>query len=167
MREYTKKPKNQSRTLDSNRKASKQAPIAVILQRYKEQCPESIRNQYINSKEAYITQLKVIQKVLIDGIEVNKSTGMPSWTQDGIDYHINLSTDTRHITKSEARRPKIHYFFQGSGTDITDKQPTKEERGKKVKVKGHSKIKTSTVFSKLPFSVQTFIKSNWMKILGD
>ncbi len=35
MREYSKKPENQSRTLDSNPRASKQAPIEIILQRYK------------------------------------------------------------------------------------------------------------------------------------
>lgn len=36
MREYIKKPENQSRTLDSNPKASRQAPAEIILQRYKE-----------------------------------------------------------------------------------------------------------------------------------
>lgn len=36
MREYTKKPENQSRTLESDPKASRQAPIDMILQRYKE-----------------------------------------------------------------------------------------------------------------------------------
>ncbi|MDD3139895.1 MAG: DUF4157 domain-containing protein [Lachnospiraceae bacterium] len=35
MRVYTKKPENQSRTLDSNPRASRQAPIADILQAYK------------------------------------------------------------------------------------------------------------------------------------
>lgn len=35
MREYTKKPENQSRTLDSNPRASRQAPISEILQAYK------------------------------------------------------------------------------------------------------------------------------------
>jgi hypothetical protein len=36
MREYTKKPESQSRILDSNPKASRQAPIELIFQRYKE-----------------------------------------------------------------------------------------------------------------------------------
>lgn len=35
MREYTKKPENQSHTLDSNHRASRQAPISEILQAYK------------------------------------------------------------------------------------------------------------------------------------
>ena len=35
MREYTKKSENQSRTLDSNPKASRQAPLSEILQAYK------------------------------------------------------------------------------------------------------------------------------------
>ncbi len=39
MREYSKKPENQSRTLESNPQASKQAPIDVILQRHKESIP--------------------------------------------------------------------------------------------------------------------------------
>jgi hypothetical protein len=34
MREYTKKPENQSRTLDSNPRASRQLPIEVVLQKY-------------------------------------------------------------------------------------------------------------------------------------
>lgn len=36
MKEYAPKPENQSRTLDSNPRASEQAPMHVILQRYKE-----------------------------------------------------------------------------------------------------------------------------------
>lgn len=52
MREYSKKPENQSRALDSNPRASKQAPIADILQAYKNgtlgrqlvQC-ESVENE--------------------------------------------------------------------------------------------------------------------------
>ena len=47
MREYAKKPESQSRTLDSNSKASKQAPIGVILQRYKERNIQ----QYIEDEE--------------------------------------------------------------------------------------------------------------------
>ena len=47
MREYTKKPENQSRTLDNNPKASKQAPIDVILQRYKERNIQ----QYVKDEE--------------------------------------------------------------------------------------------------------------------
>lgn len=37
MREYVKKPKSQSRTLDSKPKTSGQVPIDVILQQYREQ----------------------------------------------------------------------------------------------------------------------------------
>lgn len=47
MREYTKKPESQSRTLDSNPKASRQAPIDVILQRYKERNIQ----QYVEDEE--------------------------------------------------------------------------------------------------------------------
>lgn len=47
MRKYTKKTENQSRTLDSNPKTSRQTPIDVILQRYKERNIQ----QYVEDEE--------------------------------------------------------------------------------------------------------------------
>lgn len=47
MREYAKKPESQSRTLDSKPKASRQAPIDVILQRFKERNIQ----QYVEGEE--------------------------------------------------------------------------------------------------------------------
>ena len=198
MKEGVSQNESRSRTLDSNPKASRQAPIDVILQRYKERniqreedeeltqgrfdtaqreeldeeellqgkfdfIPTTKQEPVQREKKSHIARLTVIQRVIIDDIEVNNSTNMPSWTQDGTDYHINLTSETPHVTASKARMPKIHFFFTGSGFEIEDKQPTKEERGRVVKVKGES-IRTSTVFSKLPPLVQTFIKKNWVAI---
>lgn len=105
----------------------------------------------------------VIQRVRINGIDVDNRTNMPTWTQDGVTYHINITTDTFHVT--EEGIPKIHYFFSGTGMDIEDEQPTKQERGaSRKKVKGVGKVKTKNVFSDLPIKVQDFIKDNWVQI---
>ena len=72
-----------------------------------------------------------------------------------------------HVTKEGS--PKIHYFFKGSGQDIVDAQPSKAERGgsSKKKIKGvKGKVKTKTVFSALPDTVQTFIKANYLNIIA-
>lgn len=75
-----------------------------------------------------------------------------SWDFDGKRYHINLRSATNHVT--EEASPKIHYFFEGSGNSISDKQPEKKERGKNAKV-----------FSKLPVEVQGFIKNHYSMLL--
>lgn len=53
MREYTKKPENQSHTLDSNPRASRQAPISEILQAYKNGTlgKQSIQRESIEDEE--------------------------------------------------------------------------------------------------------------------
>jgi hypothetical protein len=78
-----------------------------------------------------------------------KGKDMNSWDFGGETYHINLKSETYHVTKEGS--PKKHYFFAGTGTDITDKQPTAGERGRLG----------ASVFSSLPKGVQEFIKTNW------
>ncbi|HEX7313768.1 MAG TPA: DUF4157 domain-containing protein [Pyrinomonadaceae bacterium] len=115
--------------------------------------------------KAQTAQRRVVQRVTIAGIEVENEGQMPTWEQDGVKYHINLTTDTYHVTKETS--PKVHYFYEGYGEDIKDKQPSKAERGgkSKKKVKG-AVVVTKTVFSKLPAAVQTFIKGNYREILA-
>lgn len=117
-----------------------------------------------NAKEP-TAQRRVAQRVMIGDIEVKNEGQMPTWEQDNVKYHINLSTDTYHVTKETS--PKVHYFYEGYGDEIKDKQPTKAERGgkSKKKVKG-AVVVTKTVFSKLPAAVQTFIKANYREILA-
>jgi len=68
MREQVQKPENTSRTLDSNSKASKQAPISQILQAYKDRIDgKPIQRQSINEEEllqAKATQQDHIKAVL-------------------------------------------------------------------------------------------------------
>ncbi|MDF3026688.1 MAG: hypothetical protein K0S23_995 [Fluviicola sp.] len=82
---------------------------------------------------------------------IEEGMGYKSWTYSGIKYHVNMKLGTYHITEEGAQ--KIHYFFQGSGDTISDKQPTAKERGQH-----------GTVFSRLPKDVQTFIKENWARL---
>lgn len=58
MREYSKKPQNQSRTLDSNPRVSKQAPIADILQAYKNGTlgRQSIQRENVEDEELLQTK---------------------------------------------------------------------------------------------------------------
>ena len=109
-------------------------------------------------------QTQVIQRVRIAGIDVSNQGRMPTWEQNGKTYHINLTTETFHITEEDS--PKIHYFYQGYGTDIEDKQPSKGERGGSAKKKKEKKtVRTKRVFSELPQAVQSFIKNNYAAIL--
>lgn len=108
-------------------------------------------------------QPAVLQRVKVGQIEVSPSGGMPTWEQGGQTYHLNLTTATSHVTREG--NPKIHYFYEGYGESITDKQPTQAERGSKKKDKDRKKVKTSTVFSALPQSVQDFIRTHYAELL--
>ncbi len=90
MREYTKKTESQSHILDSNPKASRQAPIDVILQRYKgrniqrfdtAQREEIDKNRGLLGKFKYnpITEHKTIQRE-----ERPNDTGLPDNRKAGI-----------------------------------------------------------------------------------
>jgi hypothetical protein len=83
------------------------------------------------------------------------ATSCISWDFDNTRYHINLSTETYHVTKEAS--PKNHYFFKGTGKEIEDKQPTQKERGGDASTKG--------VFSELPEEIQEFIKANWDSLI--
>jgi len=99
---------------------------------------------------------KLFQQAL-DGMETRSK--MKSWTINGLTYHVNLTTATSHVSREGS--PMIHYFFEGSGEDIADKQPTKEERGSHVK-KGE--VNTKLVFSNLPAIIQEFVRTHWASI---
>ncbi|MCB1353106.1 MAG: hypothetical protein KDK03_10255 [Rhodobacteraceae bacterium] len=108
-------------------------------------------------------QPAVLQRVRVGQIEVSPSGGMPTWEQGGQTYHLNLTTATFHVTREG--NPKIHYFYEGYGEGITDKQPTQGERGSKKKDRDRKKVKTSTVFSALPQNVQDFIRTHYAELL--
>jgi hypothetical protein len=83
---------------------------------------------------------------------INNHGNYKTWTYDGEDYHLNLKYDTYHVTWQSKNRE--HYFFKGTGEDIQNKQPTKQERGQHAHV-----------FSDLPVNLQNFIKKHFFELL--
>ncbi|MDR3061610.1 MAG: DUF4157 domain-containing protein [Dysgonamonadaceae bacterium] len=71
MREYTQKPENKSRTLDSNPRASKQAPISEILQAYRERTlGKPVQRQEIDDDELLQPKLNLAQQEEFDEDEL-------------------------------------------------------------------------------------------------
>lgn len=102
----------------------------------------------------------VIQREVIDGIEVTLSGKMPQWEQGGRTYHVNLTTDPPHVTcedypaptrKKKNRTTKMHFFYTGGADGIKD--AVSGQRGKKK-------------FSDLPSAVQDFVADNYLAIIS-
>lgn len=105
-----------------------------------------------------------VQRVLIAGINVNKQTNMPTWDQNNITYHINLTTDTYHVTAENAPKPKgggtmkIQYFFKRPKLTCESTNPTGNESG------GNKKSKKR--FGDLPPNVQNYVQTNYSALIG-
>lgn len=97
MREYKKKPKNQSHTLDSNPKASRQAPVDAILQRYKEQNIQ----QYTSTEE-----------------EKPNNTGLPDNLKTGIENLSGYSMDDVKVHYNSDKPAQLQALAYTQGTDI-------------------------------------------------
>ncbi|MCD8043239.1 MAG: DUF4157 domain-containing protein [Tannerellaceae bacterium] len=97
MREYKKKPKNQSHTLDSNPKASRQAPVDVILQRYKEQNIQ----RYTSTEE-----------------EKPNNTGLPDNLKTGIENLSGYSMDDVKVHYNSDKPAQLQALAYTQGTDI-------------------------------------------------
>jgi ribosomal protein S18 acetylase RimI-like enzyme len=123
---------------------------------------EQLTREYLNAAEKRrLGLLKVArdqrvakEKRVSDALDSRRTgTNFVDWEYYGDTYHINLSTATSHVTKEVT--PREHYFFEETGMDIKDKQPTTQEKGT------HGK----KVFSALPEEIQEFIKVNWDDLL--
>ncbi|MDR0657881.1 MAG: DUF4157 domain-containing protein [Mediterranea sp.] len=118
MREYTKKPESQSRTLDSNPKVSRQAPIDVILQRYKER---SIQRYATEEDELTQGKFTATQQNGIDegGLLQGKFESAPTATgQEIMQYEQrpnntglpdNLKTGIENLSGYSMDDVKVHY----------------------------------------------------------
>lgn len=109
--------------------------------------------------------------VKVNGINVRQGEGlMPTWVQEGYQWHINLQGSDRagvyHVTREGS--PMVHYSFKGTGTDIVGVQPSGKERGSRsIKKDGDGEdVHTKRSFSDLPSAVQDFVKKYWSEILG-
>lgn len=110
MREYAKKPERQSRTLDSNPRASRQASIDVIVQRYKErnikryaEDEELVQGKFgtIQHKEIDENELlqgkfesnPITEQESIQQEEKSNKTGLPDNLKTGIENLSGYSMD--------------------------------------------------------------------------
>ena len=129
-----------------------------------EKALQNIANNSPQVKQAVQLQADsdVMQMTRIAGIDVTPSGSMPQWDQNGLTYHLNLTTDPPHVTcenypvpgrgKKKASTTKMHYFFQ-RGDDGTISNAVSGQRGKKK-------------FSDLPSAVQTFVETHYTAILA-
>ncbi len=117
MREYTKKPENQSRTLDNNPKASKQAPIDVILQRYKERNIQ----QYVKDEELIQGKFEsapASEQEVIQQEEKPNNTGLPDNLKTGIENLSGYSMDDVRVHYNSSKPAQLQAFAYAQGSDI-------------------------------------------------
>ncbi len=136
MREYSKKPESQSRTLDSNPKASRQAPIDVILQRYKERNIQRYveDEELIQGKFSDTAQREVFDEdeLLHGKFDASSSvqreeatqpptknlTGMPDSLKSGIESLSGYNMDDVHVHYNSSKPAQLHALAYTQGTDI-------------------------------------------------
>lgn len=135
MREYIKKPENQSRTLDSNPKASRQAPIDVILQRYKERNiqrftddEELIQSKFDTAQREKIDEEELLQgkfatsttqreEIPSEGGETNLA-GMPDNLKSGIESLSGYSMDDVRMHYNSSKPAQLQALAYAQGSDI-------------------------------------------------
>jgi len=82
---------------------------------------------------------------------VDRRSALAKWQYDGNQYHINND----HVTKEGS--PKHHYFFDGTGSNLTSKRPDTSQVGKGTE--------TKHPFSALPTDLQEFIKTYFARLI--
>lgn len=135
MREYTKKPESQSRTLESTPKASRQAPIDVILQRYKEQNiqrsaegKESIQGKFDTAQREEIDEDELLQgkfesvpfneQESAQREEKNNNTGLPDNLKTGIEVFSGYGLDGVKVHYNSEKPAQLQALAYTQGTDI-------------------------------------------------
>lgn len=135
MREYTKKPESQSRTLDSNPKASRQAPIDVILQRYKERNiqrfakdEELIQGNFDTAQREKIDEDELLQgkfksvptdmQKSIQREERPNNTGLPDNLKTGIENLSGYSMDDVRVHYNSHKPVQLQALAYTQGADI-------------------------------------------------
>lgn len=97
MKEYTKKPENQSRTLDSIPKTSRQAPFSEILQAY---------------KNGNLKKQPIQQKVK------SNNTGLPDDLKAGVENLSGYSMDDVKVHYNSGKPVQLNALAYAQGTDI-------------------------------------------------
>ena len=135
MREYSKKPENQSRTLDSNPKASRQAPIDVIFQRYKERniqrfaedeelIPgkfDTVQREEMNKDEILQSKFETVsssEQEYIQREEKSNNTGLLNNLKIGIESLSGFSMDDVQVHYNSDKPAQLNVLAYAQGTDI-------------------------------------------------
>lgn len=135
MREYTKKPENQSHTLDRNPKAFRQAPIPEILQAYKN---GTLGNQSIqreeksnNTPDNLKTGIENLSGNSMDDVKVHYNSDKPAQLSalayaQGTDIHVapgqekHLSHEAWHVVQQKQGR--VQPTMQLQGLNVNDNE---------------------------------------------
>jgi len=135
MREYAKKPESPSRTPDTNPKASRQAPIDVILQRYKEQNiqkyaedEELIQGKFDIAQREEIDEYELLQgkfesvtigeQETIQREEKPNNTGLPDDLKTGIENLSGFSMDDVKVHYNSEKPAQLNALAYAQGADI-------------------------------------------------
>lgn len=118
MREYSKKPKNQSRTIDSNPRASKQASTDIILQRYKPNM-----QQYTSKEDEDLMQGKsetapTTEQQVIQQEEKINNTRLPDDLKTGVENLSSYFMDDVRVHYNSDNPAQLHVLAYTQGTDI-------------------------------------------------
>lgn len=136
MREYTKKPENRSRTLDSTPGVSGQAPMEVILQRYKdniqryavEEDEEPVQGKFDTVQREEIDEEELLQGKFestptaeqqpVQREEKSNRTGLPDHLKTGIENLSDYSMDDVKVHYNSQKPAQLHALAYAQGTDI-------------------------------------------------
>lgn len=140
MREYTKKSENQSRTLDSNPQASRQAPLRVILQHYKNNTAQletldkedellqgesdnPLQYMDLEKKESQFFLAKTAQQAELEKdeplqVDVENKTGLPDDLKAGIENLSGYSMGDVRVHYNSDKPIQLQALAYARGTDI-------------------------------------------------
>lgn len=119
MREYARKNESQSRTLDSNPKASRQASIDVILRQYQERniqrYAENESEELIQGKFESDTQT---EQQPVQREEKPNNTGLPDNLKTGIENLSGYSMDDVQVHYKSDKPAQLNALAYAQGTNI-------------------------------------------------
>lgn len=136
MREYAKKPENRSRTQDGTPGASGQAPMEVILQRYKNEIQRYAvedDEEPVQGKSDPVQREEIEEEELIQGKfrsvpatgeeplqreEKPNRTGLPDHLKTGIENLSGYSMDDVKVHYNSDKPAQLHALAYAQGTDI-------------------------------------------------
>lgn len=141
MREYTKKPENQSHTLDSNPRTSRQAPISDILQAYKNGTlrREPVQRESIEDEELLQGKFDTAQREKIDEDELlqgkfesapiseqhpiqreekSNNTGLPDNLKTGVENLSGYNMDDVEVHYNSDKPTQLNALVYTRGTDV-------------------------------------------------